>query len=112
MSESYRKWLDQKIKKLQSVECYSAGATSETVAKQIGIPKKQVIKLDFNENLFLPRIKQAKLVKEVAAEIDLRMYPEDEEVKLREKLEVYIKAPKDFLVVGNASDELIDRIVI
>jgi histidinol-phosphate aminotransferase len=111
MSESYRKWLDQKIKKLQTVECYSAGATSETVAKQIGIPKKQVIKLDFNENLFLPRIKQAKLVKEVADEIDLRLYPEDEEVKLREKLEGYIKAPKDFLVVGNASDELIDRIV-
>jgi histidinol-phosphate aminotransferase len=111
MSESYRKWLDQKIKKLQSVDCYSAGATSETVAKQIGIPKKQVIKLDFNENLFLPRIKQAKLIKEVADEIDLRLYPEDEEVKLREKLVEYIKAPKDFLVVGNASDELIDRIV-
>ena len=41
----------------------------------------------------------------------MRMYPEDEEGKLREKLAVYMKVPKDFLVVGNASDELIDRII-
>jgi histidinol-phosphate aminotransferase len=111
MSESYRKWLNQKIKKLQAVECYSAGATPEIVAKKMGVHKKQIIKLDFNENLFLPRIKQAKLVKEVADEIDLRLYPEDEEAKLREKLSGYIKVPKDFIVVGNASDELIDRII-
>ena len=31
--------------------------------------------------------------------------------KLREKLVVYIGAPKDQIVVGNASDELIDRII-
>ena len=111
MSASYRKWLKEKLLKLQAIDCYSAGASPKTVAKQIGIPAKQIIKLNFNENLFIPRTKQAKLVKELADEIDLRMYPEDEEAKLREKLTTYIKAPKDCLVVGNASDELIDRIV-
>jgi len=111
MSESYKKWIEQKLEKLQAIDCYSAGATPETVAKQLGVTTKQIIKLDFNENLFIPRVKQAKLVKELAEEIDLRMYPEDEEVKLREKLTGYIKVPKDFLVVGNASDELIDRII-
>ena len=111
MSESYKKWLKQKLLKLQAIDCYSAGATPETIAKQIGVTTKQIIKLNFNENLFMPRVKQAKLVKELAEEIDLRMYPEDEEVKLREKLTGYIKVPKDFLVVGNASDELIDRII-
>jgi histidinol-phosphate aminotransferase len=111
MSESYRKWIEQKLEKLQAIDCYSAGATPETVAKQLGVTTKQIIKLNFNENLFMPRVKQAKLVKELAEEIDLRMYPEDEEVKLREKLTGYIKVPKDFLVVGNASDELIDRII-
>jgi histidinol-phosphate aminotransferase len=111
MSESYQKWIKQKLEKLQAIDCYSAGATPETVAKQLGVTTKQIIKLDFNENLFMPRVKQAKLVKEVAEEIDLRIYPEDEEVKLREKLTGYIKVPKDFLVVGNASDELIDRII-
>ena len=85
MSESYKKWIKQKLEKLQAIDCYSAGATPETVAKQLGVTTKQIIKLDFNENLFMPRVKQAKLVKELSEEIDLRMYPEDEEVKLREK---------------------------
>jgi histidinol-phosphate aminotransferase len=111
MSESYKKWIKQKLGKLQAIDCYSAGATPETVAKQLGVTTKQIIKLDFNENLYMPRVKQAKLMKELADEIDLRMYPEDEEVKLREKLASYMKVPKDFLVVGNASDELIDRII-
>jgi histidinol-phosphate aminotransferase len=111
MSESYEKWLTQKLEKLQAIDCYSAGVTPETIAKQIGVSTKQIIKLNFNENLFLPRARQAKLVRELADEIDLRMYPEDEEVKMREKLASYIGAPKDFIVVGNASDELIDRII-
>jgi len=111
MSESYKNWLKQKLEKLQAIDCYSAGATVETVAKQLGVTTKQVIKLDFNENLFMPRVKQAKLVKEVAEEIDLRLYPEEEEAKLREKLSGYMNVPKEFLVVGNASDELIDRII-
>jgi histidinol-phosphate aminotransferase len=111
MSESYQKWLKQKMEKLQKIDCYSAGATPETVAKQLGVTTKQIIKLDFNENLFMPRVKQAKLMKDLADEIDLRMYPEDEEVKLRGKIAGYLKVPKDFLVIGNASDELIDRII-
>ena len=111
MSASFRKWLNDKLMKLQAIGCYTAGASPETVTKQLGIPQKQVIKLNFNENLFMPRVKQAKLVKELAEEIDLRLYPEDEEAKLREKLTTYIGAPKECLVVGNASDELIDRII-
>ena len=37
MSASYRKWLKDKLVKLQAIDCYSAGATPETVAKQIGV---------------------------------------------------------------------------
>jgi histidinol-phosphate aminotransferase len=111
MSESYKNWLKQRLQKLQAIDCYSPGATPETVAKQLGVTTKQIIKLDFNENLFMPRVKQIKLIKELADEIDLRMYPEDEEIKLRQKLAGYMKVPQEFLVVGNASDELIDRII-
>src|SRR5271167_2269233 len=103
MSVSYRKWLKDKLVKLQAIDCYTAGPSPETVAKQIGVPTKQIIKLNFNKNLLIPRAKQTKLVKELADDIDLRMYPEDEEAKLREKLTAYIGAPKECLVVGNAS---------
>ena len=111
MSESYKKWLKQKQAKLAAIDCYSAGATPETVAKQIGVEPSEIVKLNFNENLFVDRSKQVPLIKELADEIDLRMYPEDEEVKLREKLTGYIGVPKDYLTVGNAGDELIDRII-
>ena len=111
MSESYRKWLKQKLVKLQAVDCYSAGAAPKMVAEQAGISLNEIIKLNFNESLFIPKAKLSALIKEVADEIDLRLYPEAEEVKLREKLTGYMKVPKDYLAVGNASDELIDRII-
>ena len=46
MSASYRRWLKDKLEKLQAIDCYSAGASPETVAKQIGVPTKQIIKLN------------------------------------------------------------------
>jgi histidinol-phosphate aminotransferase len=111
MSASYRKWLKDKLAKLQAIDCYSAGATPETVAKQIGVLPAEIVKLNFNESLFVDRAKQAELVKELADEFDLRLYPEDETPKFIAKLTSYIGAPEDYLVVGNGSDELIDRIV-
>jgi histidinol-phosphate aminotransferase len=111
MSTSYRKWLQQKIIKLHAIDCYSAGATPETIAKQIGVSPTEIVKLNFNESLFVDRTKQAKLMKELADEFDLRLYPEDETLKFVTKLSQYIMVPEDYLVVGNGSDELIDRIV-
>jgi histidinol-phosphate aminotransferase len=111
MSESYKKWLQNKLEKLTEIECYSAGATPETVAKQIGVCPSDIVKLNFNESLFVDRTAQAWLVKEVADELDMRLYPEDEVPKFLSKLSSYIGAPQDFLMVGNGSDELIDRIV-
>ncbi len=111
MSASYRKWLKDKLAKLQAIDCYSAGATPETVAKQIGVSPNEIVKLNFNESLFVDRAKQAKLMKDLADELDLRLYPEDEVPKFLAKLSGYIGAAEECLAVGNGSDELIDRIV-
>lgn len=111
MSTSYRKWLNDKLVKLQAIDCYSAGATPESVAKQIGVSPADIVKLNFNESLFVDRDRQAKLVKDLADEFDLRLYPEDEVPKFLAKLSGYIGVKEDYLVVGNGSDELIDRIV-
>lgn len=111
MSASYQKWLKQKLVKLQAIDCYSAGATPEGLANKIGVDLSKIVKLNFNENLFVNRARQVALIKELAEEIDLRMYPEDEQIKLREKLTDYMGVPKDYLVIGNAGDELIDRII-
>ncbi len=111
MSASYRKWLNQKLGKLQAIDCYSAGATPETLAKQIGVSAAEIVKLNFNESLFVDRAKQAKLVKDLADELDLRVYPEDEVPKFLAKLSRYIGASEECLAVGNGGDELIDRII-
>jgi histidinol-phosphate aminotransferase len=69
------------------------------------------VKLNYNENLFIPKAKLVELMKEAAEECDVRIYPQEEESRLREKLGNYLKVPKDCIVIGNASDELIDRAV-
>jgi len=111
MSASYQTWLKQKLAKLQAIDCYSAGVTPEGLAEQLGVDLSKIVKLNFNENLFVDRARQTALMKELAEEIDLRMYPEDEEAKLRDKLTDYIGVPADYLAISNAGDELIDRIV-
>jgi histidinol-phosphate aminotransferase len=111
MSATFRRWLKDKLAKLQTIDCYSPGATPETVAKQIGVKPEDIVKLNFNENLFMNKAKQAELLKNLADEFDLRLYPEDEVPKFLSKLTGYIGAPEDCLVVGDGSDELIDRIV-
>ncbi len=111
MNTAYRKWMNEKIAKLNGIDCYSAGWTPEGLAKQLGVDQSKIVKLNFNENLYVDRARQTALMKQLADEIDLRMYPEDEEVKLREKLRDYIGVPKDYLAISNAGDELIDRVI-
>jgi histidinol-phosphate aminotransferase len=110
VSAACKKWIDEKLKKLQDIEGYSVGESTETLAKQLGISPSEIIKLNFNENLFMPRAKLIELMREVVEECDLRIYPQEEENRFREKLSGYLKTPKENIVVGNASDELIDRI--
>jgi histidinol-phosphate aminotransferase len=111
MSESYRKWLEQKKLKLQTIDCYSAGITPDGLAQQLGVDPSEIVKLNFNENLFIDRNRQTPLIKQVADEIDLRMYPEDEVPKLTKKLAECLNIPQNFIVIGNAGDELLDRII-
>ncbi len=110
MNEACKKWLADRIAKLQAMESYSVGGSNETIARQLGISPAEIVKLNFNENLFMPREKLIELMKQVAEECDLRMYPQEEGNKLCRKLGEYVKTPPECIVVGNASDELIDRI--
>jgi histidinol-phosphate aminotransferase len=111
MNEPYRKWIEQKKIKLQTINCYSAGVTPEKLAQQLGVDNSKIVKLNFNENFFINSNRQTQLIKQVADEIDLRMYPEDEVQKIVEKLAKYLNVPEDNITIGNAGDELLDRII-
>jgi histidinol-phosphate aminotransferase len=110
MKAECKKWLEKRLEKLQGLESYSLERTNESIAKQYKIAPAEIVKLNYNENLFMPKEKLVLLMREVAEECDLRIYPQEEESKLREKISDYLKIPKDYVVVGNGSDELIDRI--
>jgi histidinol-phosphate aminotransferase len=110
MNAQCKKWLEKKLEKLQLLESYSVERTNASIAKQVGIAPTEVVKLNYNENLFMPKEKLVESMREVAEECDLRIYPQEEESRLREKLSDYLKTPKDLIVAGNGSDELIDRI--
>jgi len=111
MNESYRKWFEQKKLKLQNLDCYSAGVTPEKLAQQLDVDTSKIVKLNFNENFFINRNRQTQLIKQVADDIDLRMYPEDEVPKIVEKLSEYLSVSEDSITIGNAGDELLDRII-
>jgi histidinol-phosphate aminotransferase len=110
MKAEGKKWLEKKLKELKALESYSIERTNETIAKELGISPNEIIKLNYNENLFIPKETLVEFMREVAAESDPRIYPQEEENKLKGKIGNYLKVPKDSVVVGNGSDELIDRI--
>jgi histidinol-phosphate aminotransferase len=110
MKAECKKWLEKRLERLQGLESYGLERTNENIAKQLGISPTEIVKLNYNENLFMPKEKLVELMREVAEECDLRIYPQEEESKLKEKIGDYLKIPKDRVVVGNGSDELIDRI--
>ena len=111
MKPECKAWLDKKIARIQGLESYGAEKTNESIAKQYGLSPKDILKLNYNENLFLPKEKMVPLLKEVAEECDLRIYPQEEENRLREKIGEYVKIPQESIALGNSSDEIMDRVI-
>jgi len=102
--------IKEKLKKLQEIESYTIGESTEKIAKRLGLLPNEIVKLNFNENLFLSKKKLTDIIKVVAKECDLRIYPQEEQNKLKQSISRQLKVPFDSIVIGNASDELIDRI--
>ena len=111
MTQRCRRWLDGKIARIQAQESYSPEQTNEAIAKKYGLKPESIVKLNYNENLFLPRDRQIALLKEVAEECDLRIYPQDQEERLKEKIGEYLQVPTESVAIGNSSDELMERII-
>jgi histidinol-phosphate aminotransferase len=111
MKAECKRWLNGKIARIQGRESYSPELTNEAIAKKHGLSPRIIVKLNYNENLFLPRDKQIALLKEVAEECDLRIYPQDQEVRLKERIGEYLRVPVESVALGNSSDEVMERII-
>jgi len=105
------RWLDEKLEELKSAEVYSAEKTNEEIAKQYGLKVGDIVKLNYNENLYIPREKVVALLKQVADEVDFRIYPQNEDVELKEALADYLRVDPDCVTLGNSSDEVMERTI-
>lgn len=102
-------WLRRKLEAVQ-LSGYVFGDSVKSVEQRFGIKHSEILKLDSNENFFIPKDKLAEFIIEVAENFDPRFYPQEDEQELREKLSVYLGVPADCITVGSGSDELMERI--
>ena len=103
-------WLKTRLKEAQKTKEYSSGeySYSETQAE---VETGELIKLDSNENLFIPPSRFSQIFKEVLKELDPRLYPQSEKIILIKALSDYLDLPSECFAIGNGSDELIETTV-
>jgi histidinol-phosphate aminotransferase len=87
---------------------YSACKSPDVIARKLGLPETEILKLDANENPYgcSPRVQEA-----LAHYPYLNIYPDAAQTELREQLSQYVGLSPDHIVAGNGSDELIDLLL-
>lgn len=90
------------------MEEYTPIAPLDILSEELGIPVARLIKLDGNENPYgpLPEVRKA-----LANCDSLHMYPDPMQNRLRDALAGYLGVPREVILAGAGSDELIDLIM-
>jgi histidinol-phosphate aminotransferase len=85
-----------------STVTYTPVKPLDVLALEIGIPEGQLIKLDANENLYgpLPSVRAA------VDGVDMHIYPDPSQHRLKHALSQLHGCSSDSLVVGAGSDEV------
>jgi histidinol-phosphate aminotransferase len=90
---------------IAELEEYTPIVPLEILSRRLGIPQEHIVKLDANENPYGP----APTVYEALSRYRYyHIYPDPDQTLLREAIESYIGIPKEQVIFGNGSDELID----
>lgn len=110
MSKIDEETLEQVLIKAQTLDSYDIGETIENLARKMNIKHSQIVKLNSNENFFVPINFLRRILKESIEEIDPRVYPRDEPKELQESLSKYLKVSPDNIIIGTGSDQLIDLV--
>jgi histidinol-phosphate aminotransferase len=103
--------LDEFVSCSSNMKVYKPGKSVEELAVLLNLPKDRILKLNANENLFLPRSILQRVLAEAAAETDPRLYPGGEEAVLAEKLACLHKISPDQIVLASGGDMIIDLVM-
>jgi histidinol-phosphate aminotransferase len=87
---------------------YSPCKSPDVIARKLGIPETEILKLDANENPYgcSPKVREA-----LANYPYLNIYPDASQTDLREDLAKYVGLSPDYIIAGSGSDELIDLLL-
>jgi len=102
--------LSQVFAQARKLEAYDVGETIEGLARRLEKKPSEIIKLNSNENFFVPLDFLKSILWEVVEEVDPRIYPRDEQRELKEALSKYMSVSPREIVIGTGSDQLIDLI--
>jgi len=108
MNRCRKKIIRQVLDEAQGLSAYDVGETIEGLARRLGKKPSEILKLNSNENFFVPLGFLRGILREVAEEVDPRIYPRDEIRDLKEAFGGYVDASSDQIVIGTGSDQLID----
>lgn len=86
---------------------YSPIEPPDQIAKRLGLPEAQIIKLDANEN---PYGVSAKVLDELSRARYLSIYPDPAQKAIRQEIAEYVGCRANNIVAGAGADELIDLI--
>jgi histidinol-phosphate aminotransferase len=93
---------------LQGVPVYQPGRPIEEVARELGLPADDIIKLASNENPLGPsRLAQAAMRKAIG---QVNLYPDGNAFYLKQKLAAKLGLTPAHLVLGNGSNEVLEFI--
>lgn len=98
------------LEKAEYLSRYDVGETTESLARKLGKKSSEILKLNSNENFFVPLGFLRQILREVVEEVDPRIYPQDELAELKEVLGKYVNVQLEQIVIGTGSDQLIDLI--
>ena len=105
-----KKIVEDVIARSQILSPYDVGETIEGLASKIGRGIQEILKLNSNENFFVPLEFIRDVLRQVVEEADPRIYPRDEFRQLKEAIGGYCNVSPGNIVVGAGSDQLIDLV--
>jgi histidinol-phosphate aminotransferase len=91
---------------LQAVPVYQPGRPIEEVARELGLPADNIIKLASNENPLGPSRMALAAMRKALAQVNL--YPDGNAYYLKQKLAAGLDVTPAHLILGNGSNEVIE----
>ena len=103
--------LERFLERSERLTGYSSGLKPEELAADLGLERSEILKLNENENLFLPAEFMKSMLEEACMETDPRLYPTVEGRMLEKAISEYLGVSPEQIVLGAGSDDLIELVL-